>query len=518
MGGNGRKRPHNGRSRSPSSRVLPFKKPQFATPPSSKSPPPRRAPDRQPGAPNSNPSRPGFASYLDPPNLPPKIKILCEIIATTHSLSVERVLDHSISGLPVTQEDVEQVLKLSYGFPGSAVKFFRWSARLLCGDHSPYAWNLVVDMLGKNELFDAMWDAIKSMHKERLLSLATLASVFSSYVIAGRVHEAIMTFDVMDQYGVPRDIVALNSLLSAICREGKVVDAVEFLQIEKQRIRPDPDSYAILLEGCEKEGNTGVAKLVFSDMVAEIGWDPSNLPAYNSLLCTLIRGPDGVREAVKYFETMGEHRCYPSMKFFREALDDCLKRSDSKGAEFFWGAMMEKVRLRPDTEMYNLMIAMYCHQNEIELAKRLLDEMICNGAFPDDQTYNVLLEFLIKCRKLVDASIIFSEMIKNECSPSLDNCQEAIRVFLDTENSTVALKVWKWTVENYKEELEDTANLLIVGLRDMDRLPEAVKYAKDIIDRKIKLNSSTLSKLKESLTKAGKDQVYDEILWKWKFR
>ncbi|PKI68407.1 hypothetical protein CRG98_011204 [Punica granatum] len=452
MGGNGRKRPHNGRSRSPSSRVLPFKKPQFATPPSSKSPPPRRAPDRQPGAPNSNPSRPGFAS----------------------------VLDHSISGLPVTQEDVEQVLKLSYGFPGSAVKFFRWSARLLCGDHSPYAWNLVVDMLGKNELFDAMWDAIKSMHKERLLSLATLASVFSSYVIAGRVHEAIMTFD--------------------------------------QRIRPDPDSYAILLEGCEKEGNTGVAKLVFSDMVAEIGWDPSNLPAYNSLLCTLIRGPDGVREAVKYFETMGEHRCYPSMKFFREALDDCLKRSDSKGAEFFWGAMMEKVRLRPDTEMYNLMIAMYCHQNEIELAKRLLDEMICNGAFPDDQTYNVLLEFLIKCRKLVDASIIFSEMIKNECSPSLDNCQEAIRVFLDTENSTVALKVWKWTVENYKEELEDTANLLIVGLRDMDRLPEAVKYAKDIIDRKIKLNSSTLSKLKESLTKAGKDQVYDEILWKWKFR
>lgn len=514
MRGNDRKRPHNGRSYPPPSKPHLSKKPR-APLPASRSPP-QKSPNQGLGVPN--PSRPGFASYLETPNLPPKIKIICEIIATTHSLSTERVLDDSIAGLRVTQEDVEEVLKVSYGFPGPAVKFFRWSGRLLCGDHSPYAWNLVVDMLGKNSLFDAMWDAIKSMHTEGLLSLATFASVFSSYVTAGKVHDAIMAFDVMDQYGVAQDIVALNSLLSAICWEGKVMDAVEFLQVAKHRIEPDLDTYAILLEGCEKERNADVAKSVFSDMVAEFGWDPRNLPAYNSLLTTLVRVPHGAREAVKYFKMMGEHRCYPGTRFLREAFDECLKRSDYKEAEHFWEAVVERAGLRPDTEMYNSMIALYCYNNQHELAIRLLDEMACNGAFPNEETYNVLLKFLIKGRRLVDASAIFTEMIKNEFMPSLVNCQAAVRVFLDSGNSTMALKVWRWMAERYEEELEDTANLLIVGLQDLNRLPEAVKYAVDIIERKIKLDSSTLSKLKQSLSKAGKNQMYSEILQKWKFR
>ncbi|KAK4801631.1 hypothetical protein SAY86_022118 [Trapa natans] len=260
------------------------KKP-YAAPPSSKSmllKPPYQGPGGPP-----NPSRPGFASYLKIPNLSPKIKLLCEVIATTHALSVERVLDDSISGLRVTQEDVEEVLKLSYGFPSTAVKFY----------------------------------------------------------------------------------------------------------------------------GC-------------------------------------------------------------------------------------W---------------------MYCYENEFDSATRLLDEMICNGAFPDEETYNVLFKFLIRGRKLGDASAIFTEMIKNECLPSLANCQAAVRMSIDSSDSAMALKVWGWMAENYVEELEETANLLVVGLRDMNQLPEAVKYAEDIVERKIKLNSSTLSKLKQSLSKAKKDRVCNEILQKWKF-
>lgn len=126
---------------------------------------------------------------------------------------------------------------------------------------------------------------------------------------------------------------------------------------------------------------------------------------------------------------------------------------------------------------------------------------------------------MIKGRKLDDASAIFMEMIKNGCTPSLANCQAAVRVFLDSRNSSMALKVWKWMAENHPEELEeDTAYLLGVGLQDMNRLPVAVKYAEDIIERKIKLNSSTLSKLKQSLPKAKKDNVCNEILQKWKAR
>lgn len=508
----GRKRPrsryHHHRSRSPPSNAHLPKQTSLSSNPN----PPTQ--EQQPG----NTRQQGFVSYKDAPksNLPPKIKLLCDIIASTPSQSVEQVLDDSVSGLRITQEEAEEVLKLSYGYPASAVKFFRWSDRALNGNHSPYAWNLVVDMLGKNLLFDAMWDAIKSMQRERLLSLATFASVFSSYVLASRVEEAIVTFNVIDKYGVARDIVALNSLLSAICRDGRVADALEFLSVAKLTIRPDSDTYAILLEGCEKEGNESSGKIVFAEMVAEIGWNPSNVPAYTSFVCTLLKGRDGIHEAMTGIEMMRARRCYPGIKFLKDALEECMRRRDDKSAEFFWEDMVKRHGLEPDTELYNSMIDVHCSVGNVEMGMRLLEEMVYNGSFPDHKTYNVLFQCLIKNKKLGDASCLFTEMVKNEAMPSLENCKASMKVYVGEGDSVSALKVWKWMVENHESELEETANLLVVGLRDMKMLPEAVKYAEDIIERKIKLNSSTLSKLKQSLVKEKKGQVYDEILRKWK--
>lgn len=464
---------------------------------------------------HSDPKPPTFPSYLDTPNpLSPKIKLLCEIVAETHSLSVEESLNDT--GIRVTQEDVEEVLKLSYAFPGPAVKFFRWAGHQFNENHSPYAWNLVVDLLGKNCFFDAMWDAIKSMNKERLLSLATFASVFSSYAVANRVPEAIMTFEVMNQYGIPRDIVALNSLLSAICRDGNTADAHNFFYIAKDNIRPDPDTFAILLEGCENEGNVACATKVLDEMVIHFGWDPTNMPAYDSFLNTLLKGPNGFREALEFFETLKANRCYPGMKFFRLALEECVKNGDARGAEALWEAMVGRVGFLPDTNTYNLMISLHCHGSNINVAKRMLDEMVYNGAFPNSQTYNMLFKMLIKNRKLQDAGVLFTEMIKNECVLDHANCVAAVRIYLDLGDPYFAIKVWKFMIENYHSGLEDTGNLLVVGLRDLNRVPEAVKYAKDMMVRGIKLSFSSISKLKDSLVQAKKEYMYDELLRKSK--
>ncbi|GAB2300081.1 hypothetical protein Dimus_034122 [Dionaea muscipula] len=410
----------------------------------------------------------------------------------------------------------KEVLKLSYGHPASAVKFFKWAGHHLNDNHSPYAWNLVVDLLGKNLLFDAMWDAIKSMKKEGLLSLATFASVFSSYVSADRVEEAYMTFDVMDQYGCPRDVVALNSLLSAICRDGKTTRADEFLRIVKDKIRPDADTYAILLEGWESEGNVDRGRQTFEVMVVEIGWDPSNVPAYDSFLCTLLKGPNGIHEAMKFFNTMRERRCTPGVKFFKFALEECARRDDARGAALVWEAMTVRNTFRPDSHMYNLMISLHCNLENPDIARRFLDEMVCDGTFPDTRCYNAILVSFIKARKVREAASIFSEMVKNEFVPFLANCAAAVKFFLGSGEPYVAIKVWKYMADHYHSGLEDTANLLVLELRDMNMLPEAVKYAEDIIERRIKLHSSTLSKLKQSLTKARKGPVYDDLLRKWK--
>ncbi|KAK8674154.1 hypothetical protein V6N13_112450 [Hibiscus sabdariffa] len=462
----------------------------------------------------SPPKPPIFPSYQTAPNLNPKVKLLCEIIATTPSSSVENLLENT--GLRITQHDVESVLNLSYSFPSQAVKFFRWSGHKLQHQHSPYSWNLVVDLLGKNGLFDAMWDAVKSMKNAGLVSLATFASVFSSYVRFDKVKEAVLTFEVMDQYGCVRDIVALNTLISAICREGKTIDGLEFLRVARSRIKPDSDSYAILLEGWEKEGNVGLAKTTFDEMVAEVGWDPGNVPAYESFLSTLIKGKDGISEALRHVDILLENKCYPGMKFFRDALDDFQKVGNVRGAELIWKAMVERVGIMPDTEMYNSMITLYCSKNYTDLAKKMLDEMVFTGAFPDVQSYDVLFHFLIKNRKLKDASVVFNEMVKNEFFPSKADCIRAVKIFLDVGDPYMAIKVWKFMLENYDSDLEETGNLLINGLRDANMLPEAVKYAEGMIEKRIKVTAATLSRLKHSLTREKKDGVYEELIRKWK--
>lgn len=64
--------------------------------------------------------------------------------------------------------------------------------------YSFYVWNLVVDLLGKNLLYDVMWDVIKFMKKEGIFFFVIFVLVFGSYVIGDRVKEAFMTFEVMD--------------------------------------------------------------------------------------------------------------------------------------------------------------------------------------------------------------------------------------------------------------------------------------------------------------------------------
>ncbi|KAG6392576.1 hypothetical protein SASPL_146800 [Salvia splendens] len=458
--------------------------------------------------------RTNSAPYHEAPSVAPKLKILCDIVAKTPATAVESVLEES--GVRVCPEDVVKVLKLSYDCPGSALKFFRWASLQLNERHSAQAWDLIVDLLGRNCLFEAMWDAIKSMRKEFLLSLATFKSVFDNYVVSDRVQDAITSFEVMDQYGIPSDVAALNCLLYAICSHGKTRLAENYFRIVKERVRVDGETYAILLEGWEREREVGRARFTFSEMVSDIGWDKRNARAYDSFLCTLIEGPDGMREAMKDFNAMTERGCYPGMKFFKFAIDESVRKSDVRSAKVVWDAIVGKNVCLPNAAMYKSLISLYCSTREFDAAEKLLDEMVYYQAFPDSETYGVLFHSLIEHKRLREAIPVFKEMVKNEFVPMHQDCCAAVKTYIASGDPHMGLKVWRCMIESYTFDLDETGNLLVVGLRDMNRLPEAVKCAEDMIERGIKLNSATLTKLKQSLSKIGKTFAYEELLCKWK--
>ncbi|KAK3429664.1 hypothetical protein EUGRSUZ_E01154 [Eucalyptus grandis] len=250
-----------------------------------------------------------FPSHVHANDISPLAKTVCDILARASPEEIEASLDST--EIPANPILVEEVLKYSYNYPTSAVKFFRWAGQK--HKHSAIAWNLMVDLLGKNQAFEQMWDAIRSMKREGALSMATFASVFSSYCSAGRVNEAVMSFDVMDQYGVEQDTVAVNSILSAICAEDmQTMRALEVYDKIKGKIPPDGDTFAILLEGWEKEGNVDKAKNTFGEMVARIGWSSQNMSAYDAFLTTLVRGSHA-EEAIKFLQVMKGKNCLPGV-------------------------------------------------------------------------------------------------------------------------------------------------------------------------------------------------------------
>ncbi|TVU28208.1 hypothetical protein EJB05_19717, partial [Eragrostis curvula] len=463
-----------------------------------------------------DPSAASFPTYKDAPDLPPKIRLLCEILASGAD-DVEAALDDA--DVRVTTADVEQVLRFSYAHARAAVVFFRWAGhRHLNHEHSPYAWNLVVDILGKNRLFDPMWDTVGSMHSQGLLSLATFASIFSSLAAAPG-SSPLKAFVSMPRYRMERDTPALNSLLSALCRANRLDDARAAIPVARAEAgtRPDADSYAILLEGCEAAADPRVAREVFDEMVRAIGFDPANVPAYDSFLTTLVSSdsPSALPEAMDYLAVLSRQGCSPGEKFFRAALAAHLEVRELRGAGVLWNDFVGRRGLIPDMEMYNTMIMLKGSLGHAEDIVEYLDDMAFNGVFPDTDTYNLVLQFLLKEKKLREATAVFNEMVKNECWPNEANCSLALRRFLDTRNWEMGMKVWKCMVENGLPPLEESGNILVSKLKD-DRLPEACKLAEDMIDQGIKLKSSTLNQLKQSLQKIKKGEIHDLLFRKWK--
>ncbi|KAK8970014.1 hypothetical protein KSP40_PGU021409 [Platanthera guangdongensis] len=89
-------------------------------------------------------------------------------------------------------------------------------------------------------------------------------------------------------------------------------------------------------------------------------------------------------------------------------------------------------------------------------------------------------------------------MVMNEFVPSPSICDSAMNLLMDFKDWDTALKVWKIMITN-EIAGEEIGNSFIVCLCYNKRLPEACKYAEDMIDSGIKLQSSTLSKLRSSL-------------------
>ncbi|KAK8963688.1 hypothetical protein KSP40_PGU000725 [Platanthera guangdongensis] len=134
----------------------------------------------------------------------------------------------------------------------------------------------------------------------------------------------------------------------------------------------------------------------------------------------------------------------------------------------------------------------------MDVAYEFMDEMVFHGAFPNSKTYSWILKSLIKSKKLLEIHVLLMGMVKNEFVPSPSICDSAMNLLMDSKDWGTTLKVWKIMIMNDIAG-EEIGNSFIICLCYNKRLPEACKYAEDMIDSGIKLQSSILFKLRSSL-------------------
>lgn len=270
------------------------------------------------------------------------------------------------------------------------------------------------------------------------------------------------------------------------------------------------------MEGWEKEGNVARAKTTFGEMVIRVGWSPQYISAYDAFLNTLLCGSQA-DEAIKFLQVMKGKNCLPGLKFFCNALDILVKQNDSARAVLLWGIMVGS-GLVPNLIMYNAMIGLLCNNNDTDNAFRLLDVMVFHGAFPDSLTYNMIFECLIKNKKVRQVGKFFNEIIKNEWSPTPENFTAAIIMLFDGDDPGMAIEMWDYMVKNSISPCDDAANALLLGFCSLGRLTEVRRFAEKMIDGKLIISESTMTKVKNACYKEGRNarEVYDYLLKKWK--
>jgi pentatricopeptide repeat protein len=284
----------------------------------------------------------------------------------------------------------------------------------------------------------------------------------------------------------------------------------------KERIAPDADTYALLLEGWEIEGNVSKARTTFGEMIVRLGWLPNNTSAYNAFLSTLVNGFQ-VEEALKFLAVMKTKKCLPDLGFFRNTLQILYQRKDTKNAYGLW-ELMRQSGIVPDLPTYNTMIGVCCSANpiQVDFAYRLLDEMVFTGAFPDFKTYNTIFEALITARKVEEASSIFREMTKNEFCPLYANYVMAIKMYFEADDPEMAVMMWKHMIQKAIFPKSDCAAILIDGFCDLGRVSEALKYSLEAITRGVQIPVETMTKLKNASRQAGKQDAYGQLEKKMK--
>lgn len=358
----------------------------------------------------------------------------------------------ALNGFCLSASDslIQQVLRRFSHDWVPAYGAFIWAKTQTGYRHAPEVYDHMVDIMGKVEKFDIMWDLVKEMDglNDGYVTLSTMSRVMRRLARSGKYEEAIDAFRGLDKFGLEKDARALNVIVDALAKERSVEhayavfcefkDCIEQFNVEifnalisgwckarkleeaermmdemrKMGFVPDVVSYTCFIEYyCSKKDFRKVDEIL--QEMQRNGCKP-NIVTYTIVMHAYGKAKQ-VKEALEVYQKMKNDGCLADAMFYSSMIYILSKAGRIKDADEIFEDM-KKQGVMPNILTYNTMISSACVHSLEEKALKLLQIMVEDSCKPEVRTYTPLLKMCCRKKRLKVLKFLLSHMFNNDVS------------------------------------------------------------------------------------------------------
>ncbi|KAL3525163.1 hypothetical protein ACH5RR_013535 [Cinchona calisaya] len=289
--------------------------------------------------------------------------------------------------------------------------------------------------------------------------------------------------------GVEGDDYTYGILMKGLCLTNRIGDGFKLLQVMKTRgVWPNAVVYNTLIHALCKNGKVGRARSLMSEM------EMPNDVTFNTLISAYCR-EENLVQALVILEKSFSSGFVPDVVTVTKVVETLT----NAGRAFEAVEVLERVEGMGgtlDIVAYNTLIKGFCRLGKVKVGCRVMKEMEAKGFLPNADTYNTLISGLCDSRLLDSAVDMFDEMRRVGINWNFVTYDTIIRGLCSVERTEDGFKVLemmeesKWGSHGHISPY----NSIIYGLCKENRFDEALEFLKKMeklfpraVDRSFKI-------------------------------
>ncbi|XP_062099408.1 pentatricopeptide repeat-containing protein At5g47360 [Humulus lupulus] len=393
------------------------------------------------------------------------------------------------------------------------LRFFIWAGLQSDYKHTPYMYNKACKLFSIIQNPKLLFDVIEAYRTERCsVTVKTFKVVLNLYKQAKLADEALLVLRKMPEFGLRADTTMYNLVIRLFCVKGDM-NTAENLMKEMCLIDlyPDMITYVEMAKGFCNVGRLDDAFGLFKVM-KEHGCLPNKV-LYSVLLHGICKFGN-MEKALELLEEMEKEggSCSPNVVTYTSVIQRfCEKGQTLEAVEVL--DRMEACGCTPNRVTASCLIERFCLEGRLNEAYKLIDDVVNRGGVSYEECYSSLVVSLKRNRQTEEAEKLFRKMLDSGLKPDGLACSIMIRelalVGRVLDGYQLCDEIEKM---GYSTSIDsDLYSLLLVGLCEKNHLVEAVKLARLMLMKKIKLKSPYIDNIVEILKKSGDEELVNHL-------